>query len=193
MSEEALFALLGEIEAPENELDDERDTYEDAYDKYDFLNFVNSVGTPDFKDNYLILKNRDIRVKAIENIARELVDKVDEVYGITLFVPDSPTLAEVMNIFLIVEFLEYKYVDLWAKLWSYLTDNFRAIEDIADTYEWDSAKLIEVIDDIVESYDLHTCVKNLLLTLNKEAMLKLFIDLTKKRRLEILVAMESEI
>ena len=41
MSEEALFALLGEIEAPENELDDERDTYEDAYDKYDFLNFVN--------------------------------------------------------------------------------------------------------------------------------------------------------
>jgi len=183
MSEESLKALLGTVEEPESEEYDEIYPDEIAFKRYDFIDLINSVGTPDFKAHYQNILNNDYNIDDRRELARDLVDKVEEVYEIELHLPEVPTPNEIASIFKFVKFIEYEYVDFIADVWKFMNIDLRS--DIRDFCLSNADRILLVIDEQIESHFLPQIISDFLRTYNKDNMISLFVNLTEKSKMMI--------
>lgn len=196
MSEEGLMALLGVIEEPESEYYDEMgDLHEEgapgiASKNYDFAEFLNSIGTREFKIMYMSIMNNVYSIDDRRNLAREVLEKIKEVYNIDLDFSHVPTMKEVAGIFKFLKFLEYEYINFISDVWKFMDIDLRS--DIRDFCFNNGDKIIKIIDEQIETHFLPEIISNFLRTYNKEDMVSLFIEWTEKAKMMIFLRMREE-
>jgi len=183
MSEEGLKALLGTVEEEESEEYYDEYPEEIAFKRYDFIELLNAVGTPDFKSMYQNILNTDFSVLDRRILAREIVDRIEEVYDIVLYLPEEPDPQEVASIFKFIKFIEFDYIDFIADIWKFMNVDLRT--DIRDFCISNSDRIISVIDEQIETHFLPQIISEFLRTYNKDDMISLFINLTEKSRMLI--------
>ena len=191
MSEDGLKILTGTIEEPENEYYEDVDVHEDAFKKYDLINFLDSIGTSEFKNIYMMLSTVNFTPVEKTILARDVVERIKEVYDIDLILSDTPTLKETTDIFKFLKFIEFEYINFMADVWKFLKVNLRS--DIRDFCIQNSDKIIKIIEEQIETHFLPELVVNFLRTYNKEDMINLFIKLTEKSRMMIVLRKEGGI
>ena len=124
-------------------------------------------------------------------LARDVVERIKEVYDIDLILSDTPTLKETTDIFKFLKFIEFEYINFMADVWKFLKVNLRS--DIRDFCIQNSDKIIKIIEEQIETHFLPELVVNFLRTYNKEDMINLFIKLTEKSRMMIVLRKEGGI
>jgi hypothetical protein len=173
--EEDLKALSGIAEL-ESEEGDEVDLIRRASNKYDFIQLVNSIGTLDFKSIYENIMNNEYSIEERYNLAVEILDKIQDVYGIELTLSNTPSLHEIVSVFKFIKFLEYDYISFIADIWKFTN---------AD-------QIMKVVDEQIETHFLSEIISNFLRTYNKEDMIRLFIELTEKSKMRVVLKIEEE-
>lgn len=190
MSDEALKALLGSIEEPESEEYLYKDHYKDGLKNYDFINLINSIGTKDFESIYKMVTNQEFSMDDSRSLARDILEKIHEVYDIEMELSKDTLREEVDGVFRFIEFLEYEYIVFFSHIWTILNYDLRL--PIVKYCNENSEKIIEVLDDQIESHFLHPLIADFLRTNNKDNMIELFIRLTEKSKMLIVVEIERE-
>lgn len=187
--EEDLKALSGIAEL-ESEEGDEVDLIRRASNKYDFIQLVNSIGTLDFKSIYENIMNNEYSIEERYNLAVEILDKIQDVYGIELTLSNTPSLHEIVSVFKFIKFLEYDYISFIADIWKFLNVNLRS--DIRTFCITNADQIMKVIDEQIETHFLPEIISNFLRTYNKEDMIRLFIELTEKSKMRIVLKIKEE-
>ncbi len=190
MSDEGLKALLGSIEEPESEEYEYKDHYEAGLKNYDFIETINAIGTEEFETIYKMIMSIEPSIDDLRNLAREILEKINELYEIEIELPRDPLREEVDGIFRFLEFLEYDYIPFFAHVWKVLGIDLRT--PIRDYCYKNGNKIIDTIEDQLDSHFLHPLVVDFLRTNNKDDMVKLFVELTEKSKMLIVVEIERE-
>jgi len=189
MSEEGIKALLGTVEEPESEeyseinIFEERDIDEVAGDRYDFIDLINSIGTPEFKPLYMLFKGEIYSLDKRRNLAREILDKLNEIYEIEYTLSADAIEDDVNDVFDFVEFLEYDYVGFISDVWKFMDVDLRS--DIRSFCMRNADKILKVIEDQLETHYLSSLITLFLRTYNKDGLIMLFIKMTETAKMLI--------
>lgn len=181
---------LSEIEEFESEEIEEVDLIRRASNNYDFIQLVNSIGTPEFKPIYENIMNNEYSIIERHNLAIEILDKVKDVYNIELTLSNTPSVQEIADVFKFIKFLEYGYVSFIADVWKFMNVDLRS--DIRIFCIANTEKIMKMIDEQIKTHFLPEIISNFLRTYNKGDMINLFIKLTEKVKMMIVLKIEEE-
>ncbi len=196
MSEEGIKALLGTIEEPESEEYSEKDIFEKkdaeetAFERYDFIDLLNCIGKPEFKNEYMLFNDEKYIFEKRRNFAREILEKINDVYDIEYTLTDQPSTEDVDNVFKFLEFLEYDYINFISDVWKFMDVDLRS--DIRDFCMRNAEKIIKIIDDQIDSHYLSPLIAIFLRTYNKDDMIMMFIKMTENARMLIVLKNTEE-
>lgn len=168
---------------------------ETALTQYEFLEVVNYIGEPEFKQVYLEVRD-DVIAQSLQNraiLCSHILQKFTEVYDfefpMVIDLTDEKNIAEVFEL---IEFVEYNYVDFFAKVWKGLKVNLLNL-DIKEFCETNRSKVIASIDRVMRTEVFGQKVSTFLRTNNRFNMVDLFSKLTAKSKILIILRiMEGE-
>jgi len=171
------------------------DIAETAITQYEFLEVVNYIGEPEFKQVYLEVRD-DVMAQSLQNkaiLCSHILQKFTEVYNfefpMVIDLTDEKNIAEVFEL---IEFVEYNYVDFFAKVWKGLKVNLLNL-DIKEFCETNRSKVIASIDRVMRTEVFGQKVSIFLRTNNRFNMVDLFTKLTEKSKILIILRiMEGE-
>lgn len=192
MSEKSNELLLGGVEilpetdadAAEIDLTNEKAIYEST--KQDM---IDAIGTDEFRYVYLTQKE-DIQKQTIKLqriFVEQILIKISEFYDFE-FPEKIPldTIYDIQKVYLFIEFLEYNSYIFLSYVWKFLTtDIFRL--DIEKYCKANDDKVIEEIEEQLDSHPQDSLITIFLRTYYKEKIIQWFIDQSVRFKLEITV------
>jgi len=192
MSEEGIKTLLGTLEEPESEEYEELniDPEDLAFERYDFIEVLNSINTPDFKSVYKVFTTTKYPIETRRNMAREILEKINQIYDIEFNLSYDAIESDVDDVFRFLEFLEYDYIGFIADVWKFMNVNLRS--DIRDFCIRNSDTIIKVIEGQIETHYLSPLISTFLGTYNKDELISMFIKMTENSRILIIMKNEEE-
>ncbi len=183
----SLKVLLGGIDyIPEVDDEENEEMVEDAIKSYFMLEILNSVGEENFKEVYYSMIG-DIKQFPMEeqfNFCRSILDKIKEVYNFE-FPRQIEVLTEdsVNQIYILLQFIEFNYIDFLAELMKPYNFDFRKgnirefIESNYDRIERDieviSKNVPEIISEFLRTYNKEDFINWLVNRIEKSKMLVL--------------------
>jgi hypothetical protein len=196
MSDELAQKILmaNSIQLPEEDLDERivkskygLPTEEDALKGYYFQTIIGNIGQPDFKENYLVVIH-EIRQEYTIEEQRELcfgiIKKIEEVYDFSFSREvDLTSVNQIFGIYDFIEFIEYKHESFISDVWRSLNPDLSKT-DLGKYIEQNEDKIINEIENQLNSYDLSEMISDFLRTNNKENIIEWF---TKKSKLLIVL------
>lgn len=194
--EKSEITLLGRsISLPEQDEENDNLIEEISYE-YDILSIIESIGTPEFKEVYTtnIQNIKKLSIKIQQDFCIQILKKISEKYEyeklekIDLLNQDN--INEVYNL---ISFLEYDYLNFFSNVWKYLKVDLRKI-DIEKYCKKNSDKIINEIDEQIEIRNLSLMSSDFLRTYIKDNMIRFLIEITKKdKMLMLLIILNGDI
>jgi hypothetical protein len=155
--------------------------------EYDGMELVSSIGTSTFKETYTMVKN-DIKAQEIVDQRRlclNILNKVLEVYNFEFLpAPDLDHQLAMNNVYDLIKFLNYDYIEFFGDVWRYLKTDLRKV-DVKKFCEKNSDQVIIEIEDQLKSRDLSEMVSLFLRTYIKDDLMDWFITSTEKQKMLI--------
>jgi len=180
-----------DIEPTDNEGEETQfDIGEQYSNQYDLLQLYTYFGTEDFKENYLIninnIRNQTIPQQA--SLCRELLDKIDTIYGFTF--PQTPKLLiqnDLDKVYDLSAFLHFDYLEFVENVWKSFRVNSIMNIDIKDYFSNKSNinKLLEQITNNSLLYDEDSLINKFLNFCDRDNILRMFIYMSNKSKVEI--------
>jgi len=162
--------------------------------EYDGMELVDSIGTPVFKETYMMVIN-DLKAQEIVNQRRlclAILNKVKEVYSYEFLpFPDLDSQIDMNNIYDLIKFLNYDYIDFFGDVWRYLKTDLKRT-NIKKFCEKNSVNIMIEIEDQLKSIDLSEMVSLFLRTYIKDDLIDWFIRLTEKQKMLIYLKILEE-
>jgi hypothetical protein len=162
--------------------------------EYDGAEIVSAIGSSEFKEIFtLFIKN--IQTQEIVNQRRlclAILEKVKEVYEFEFLpTPELEHQLQMNNVYDLIKFLNYDYVDFFGDVWRYLKTDLKKV-DIDRFCVNNGDKIINEIEDQLNSRDLSEMVSLFLRTYNKDNLIDWFIKSTEKKRMLIYLRIMKE-
>lgn len=185
MSDKLLYGAT--IEQYEMEEEEVIESQTNAILSYDYSEFVNAIGTPEFKDIYNSFIN-EIKITPFEKqreFSFEIFRKIKEVYDFE-FNPfiDIENEEDLNDIYEFITFIEFDYIDLYAYIWKFLNVDLKSL-DIRDYVENNKKRTLKEIEEQNNIYTSSALTKRFLNTYHKDDMINLFIKSSEKSRMLI--------
>lgn len=190
-----LLILAGSpLPLPEQDDPDQVLSNYEALKKYDCAELVSAIGMSEFKETYTMVI-QDIKQLPIidqKDLCLSILNKIKEIYDYSFLpYPKLETQLDMNNVYDLIKFLNFDYVEYLADVWRYLKpENFPHL-DIKQYCEDNSDSIIIEIEDQLNSRDLSEMVSLLLRTYNKSNLISWFIDATKKNKMLIYLYMQK--
>jgi hypothetical protein len=179
---------------PEQDDPDQLQLNNEASIEYDGMELIDSIGTPEFKETYMLVIN-DIKNQEIINQRRlclGILDKVKEVYEYEFLpFPDLDNQLQMNNVYDLIKFLNYDYIDFFKDIWLYLKTDLKKT-DIKKFCETNKDKIIIELEDQLNSRDLSEMVSLFLRTYIKDNLIDWFIKSTVKQKMLIYLRIMEE-
>jgi len=167
------------------------DIEETALIQYEFLEIINYIGEPEFKQVYLEVRD-DVMTQSLQNraiLCSHILQKITEIYGYEFpIMVDLTDEKNVAGVFELIEFLEYNHIDFFAKVWKRLKVNLLSL-DIKEFCETNRNKIIASVDREIQTEDFGQLISIFLRTNDKFKMVGLFTRLTEKSKILIILRM----
>lgn len=170
---------------------------EDALREYWFITVLNSIGTSEFKQNYLsvisdIKSECSIREQVL--FCEKILERVEEVYEFVFpRVLKLYDLNDIQNVYDFIEFLEYKYEDLIIVVWKFLDVNLRKI-NIGEYCRAHVGKVIIEIEEQIKVHVLPVLAEQFLRACGKDELIRWFSNISENSKaLLILEILKSEV
>jgi len=176
----------------EIEEDFDRDVEKEASLKYDLLNIVNSVGTDDFKDCYLMSINsiKDSSIDIQQVFCNELLEKVREIYDYEFPVKLDFSESTILDFYKFMEFVEFDYLDFLSKLWRIMSQDLKSLH-VVDFCRSSSFEIVKEVDDIVETSSFPKLVSIFCRTYTKDNLVEFIIKKTVRDRMLIVLEIKE--
>jgi hypothetical protein len=159
----------------------------DSSNEYDSMEIVSAIGTPEFKEIYTLFIKR-IQQQPIVDQRRwclDILEKVKEVYNYEFLpFPELEHQLQMNNVYDLIKFLNYDYVDFFGDVWRYLKTDLKKV-DVERFCKNNSDKIIIELEDQLNSRDLSEMVSLFLRTYNKDGLIDWFIESTEKQKMLI--------
>lgn len=188
-TEEQRILLGNSVPLPEADLDDDSvqsDTgypdEESALMQYYFFSAYDGIGKPNFKSDYLSVKNQIFSLYTLKEqqmFVNSIMNKVVEVYD---YEPtekfDVNSYEELDDVYKFLEFLEYDNEEFIISVWKFLKPDIKNL-DIEGYCKSHSDKIIREIEEQLVSRDYTWLISDFLRTNNKENMIEWFSEKSK--------------
>lgn len=172
---------------PEQDDPDQIQLNDEASIEYDGMELVTAIGKPDFKEIYTMVIN-DIKQQEIVDQRRlclDILNKVKDFYDYSFLpYPDLDNQMDMNDVYDLIKFLNFDYIEFVADVWKYLNVDLKKIDIKQFCYE-NQIKIVSEIEDQINSRDLSKLVSLFLRTYIKDNMIDWFIDATEKMRMLI--------
>ena len=190
-----LLVLAGSsLQLPEQDNPDQLQLSNEASIEYDGIELVDSIGTPLFKETYMLVIN-DLKAQEIVDQRRlclGILEKVKEVYDYEFLPhPELDNQIDMNNVYDLIKFLNYEYIDFFGDVWRYLGTDLKKT-NIKQFCEKNSDKIIIELEDQLNSRDLSEMVSLFLRTYNKDNLIDWFIRSTEKTKMLIYLRILEE-
>lgn len=198
MSERAMQSLLGNILDPPEGIDPNEDVMQGDYSKafYDYskIELLDAIGTPEFKDEWLVLRgdiqNETIKLQRI--FSEQTLDKISEIYDFAFPVTVDLDLQEQINQFyLFLEFFEYNNKQFISNVWRFLGPKNLIQLDIEKFCKSNDLKIIKETEEQLEIHPQPRMIKIFLRTYYKEKYIEWFIKNSEAGKVEITVELNQ--
>jgi hypothetical protein len=191
-----LLVLAGSsLPLPEQDDPDQLQLGNEASIEYDGMELVDSIGTPEFKETYFLVIN-DIKNQEIvdqRRICLNILKKIKEVYEYSFLpYPELDNQMDMNNVYDLIKFLNYDYMDIFGDIWRYLRVDLKKL-DVKKFCEKNSDKIIIELEDQLNSRDLSEMVSLFLRTYNKYNLIDWFIKSTEKNKMLIYLRSMEEL
>ncbi len=191
-----LLVLAGSsLPLPEQDDPDQIQLGNEASIEYDKMELVGSIGIPVFKETYMMVIN-DLKAQEIVNQRRlclDILEKVKEIYDYEFLpYPELDNQFDMNNVYDLIRFLNYEYIDFFGDVWRYLETDLKKIS-IKQFCEKNLDKVIIEIEDQLNSRDLSEMVSLFLRTYNKDNLIDWFIKSTEKNKMLIYLRIMEEV
>lgn len=189
--------ILGGKSIEERDTEQDVDGIEDAASiAYDMSSLLNSIGTNDFKTEYISTIG-DIKRQKHEyqkNLCHDILKKVEEEYNFifphTIPLDDQKELNDLYDF---VCFLEFDYLDFISRVWGYLGTDLRNT-NIDEFCKSNDKKIVSQVDELVDLTDFNEPISIFIRTYNKINLVEFVMKRTKNdKMLIVLKLMEGEI
>lgn len=204
MSDELAQKILmaNSIQLPEEDLDDRMvkskyglPTEEDALRDFYFQTIIGNIGTDEFKQSYLSVITEIRQEYSIEE-QRELcfgiIKKIEEVYDFSFSRElDLTNEMQIFGVYDFIEFVEYKHEDFISDVWKGLNPDLSKT-DFGKYIEQNQDKIINEIENQLNSHDLSELISDFLRTNNKENIIEWFTKKSKQLIVLIRIKIEGE-
>jgi len=191
-----LLVLAGSsLPLPEQDDPDQIQLGNEASIEYDGMELVDSIGAPVFKETYMLVIN-DLKAQEIVDQRRlclGILEKVKEVYDYEFLpYPELDNQLDMNNVYDLIRFLNYEYIDFFGDVWRYLKTDLKKT-NIKQFCEKNSDKIIIELEDQLNSRDLSEMVSLFLRTYNKDNLIDWFIKSTEKNKMLIYLRIMEEV
>jgi len=191
-----LLVLAGSsLPLPEQDDPDQVQLGNEASIEYDGMELVDSIDTSKFKETYMMVIN-DIKAQKIidqRRICLNILEKVKEIYEYSFLpYPELDNQLDMNNVYDLIKFLNYDYIDFFGDVWRYLKTDLKKI-DIKKFCEKNSDMIIIELEDQLNSRDLSEMVSLFLRTYNKYNLIDWFIRSSEKNRMLIYLRIMEEV
>lgn len=197
------FTLLGQsIPEPERDYDDEmvnseygQPVAEDALKLYYFNSITDNIGKEDFKDEFIIsMQNiKDYEVEDLRSFIQTILEQIKAVYdfefGELFEFNNWDQINELLNF---LKFLEYDHEEFILNTWKYLNPDISGKFDIDKYCSENSDKIVNEIDNQVDSHYYSKMISIFLRTYIKDKLVEWFCNKSKKMRTLILIKLLGE-
>ena len=159
-------------------------------DQYDLLQLHTYFGTYEFKENYLVNIN-NVRQQGIPqqaSLCRELLDKIDTIYGFTF--PQTPSLLiqnDLDKVYELSAFLHFNYLEFASSVWKSFRVNSIMNIDVKNYFNNrdNINKLLEQITNNSLLYDEDSLINKFLNYCDRDNILRMFIYMSNNSKVEI--------
>jgi len=162
--------------------------------EYNGMELVDAIGELNFKEIYMLFIN-DIKAQEIidqRRLCLGILEKVKEVYDYEFLPhPELEHQLQMNNVYDLIKFLNYDYVDFFGDVWRYLKTDLKKV-DVKKFCEKNSEKIIIELEDQLNSRDLSEMVSLFLRTYNKDNLIDWFIKSTEKQKMLIYLRIVEE-
>jgi len=190
-----LLVLSGSsLPLPEQDDPDQNQLNYEASVEYDGMELVDAIGTLGFKEIYMLFINNLKSQEIIDQrrLCLNILKKVKEVYDYEFLpYPDLDHQLQMNNVYDLIKFLNYDYIDFFGDVWRYLKTDLKKI-DVKQFCEKNSEKIIIELEDQLNSRDLSEMVSLFLRTYNKDNLIDWFIKSTEKNKMLIYLRILEE-
>lgn len=192
MEQDNLKILLGSVD-PLPEVDDEEndEMAEQAFKQYVMLEVLTAIGEENFKEIYynMITEIKQYPIEEQFTFCRAILARIMQVYNFEFSREiDLLTSEAVQQIYILIEFIEFNYVNFISELMKPYNFDFRK-GNIKDFMEVNYIKIegdIEVI-----SRNVPEIISEFLRTYNKEDLINWLVSRIEKSRMIILLKMKE--
>jgi hypothetical protein len=180
--------LLGSsLPLDEVEADDDRDVEGDASLQYDMLNIIDSIGTDEFKEHFLMAMNK-IKIESVENqrvFCTKILEKIDSIYEYISYTKHPLDQQHDFDlVYEFISFLEFDHITFLVNIFRFFNIDFRK-ENISNFCKENSERIIKEVDEQIESHDFSLLLLEFLRTYIKEKMIKFIAEKTEKSKMLI--------
>lgn len=194
MSEKALETLIGDIHDPPGDVDPNENVaagdYSKAFYDYSKIEILDALGTPDFKDEWLVLKgdiqNETIKLQRI--FSEQTLDKISEIYDFEFPIKiDLDSQGEIDRFYLFLEFLTYNNTQFLSNVWKFLGPKNLIKFEIENFCKRNEEKIIKETEEQLEIHPQPRLIALFLRTYYKEKYIEWFIKNSEAEKFEITV------
>jgi hypothetical protein len=190
-----LLILAGSsLPLPEQDDPDQIKLGIEAFIEYDGAEIVSAIGSIEFKEIYtLFIKNiQSQKIVDQRRLCLDILEKVEEVYEFKFSsTPELEHQLHMDNVYDLIKFLNFDYVDFFGDVWRYLKTDLKNI-DVKQFCEKNSDKIIIEIEDQLNSRDLSEMISLFLRAYNKDGLIGWFIESTNKQKMLIYLRIMKE-
>ena len=172
---------------PEQDDPDQNQLNYEASVEYDGMEVVDAIGTSEFKEIYTIFINNLKSQEIVDQrrLCLDILEKVKEVYDYEFLPhPQLEHQLQMNNVYDLIKFLNFDYVDFFGDVWRYLKTDLKKT-NVKQFCEKNSEKIIIEIEDQLNSRDLSEMVSLFLRTYIKDNLIDWFIKSTEKQKMLI--------
>jgi len=190
-----LLVLTGSsLPLPEQDDPDQNQLNYEASIEYDRMELIDVIGMSSFKETYMMVIN-NLKSQEIVDQRRfclGILEKVKEVYNYEFLPhPELDHQLDMNNVYDLIKFLNYDYIDFLGDVWRYLKTDLKKT-NVKQFCEKNSDKIIIELEDQLNSRDLSEMVSIFLRTYNKDNLIDWFIKSTEKQKMLIYLQIVKE-
>lgn len=195
---EELKVLCGNtIEEPEVDYDDAQGktiTGDPVVDsglmQYYFVNVIDYMNHPDFRDNYLSVIGHIKRYSTEHQqlLAFSIIQKMYEKYDFEFSIKINPfyNQDDINELYEFIEFVEYDHEKFITDIWKFLNPDTNPFQ-LEKFCEHNILKILAGIEEQLETHDYSEMITNFLRTYNKDKIINWFCENSKNLRTSILI------
>jgi len=179
---------------PEQDDPDQNQLNYEASIEYDGMEVIDAIGMLEFKEIYTLFINNLKSQEIVDQrrLCLGILEKVKEVYDYEFLPhPELEHQLNMNNVYDLIKFLNFDYVDFFGDVWRYLKTDLKKT-DVKKFCEKNSDKIIIEIEDQLNSRDLSEMVSLFLRTYNKYNLIGWFIEATEKQKMLIYLRIMKE-